>query len=43
VMRAYARSHNRRLSDVAAQIIDGSLDSDQVQKPRTRPSTPPQA
>jgi transcriptional regulator with GAF, ATPase, and Fis domain len=40
VMRAYARSHNRRLSDVAAQIIDGSLDSDQVRRPRTRPDTP---
>jgi hypothetical protein len=36
VMRAYARSHNRRLSDVAAQIIDGSLDDDQVQRPRTK-------
>jgi transcriptional regulator with GAF, ATPase, and Fis domain len=43
VMRAYARSHNRRLSDIAAQIINGSLDDDQVQKPRTRPSAPPQA
>jgi transcriptional regulator with GAF, ATPase, and Fis domain len=39
VMRAYARSHNRRLSDVAAEIIDGSLDDDEVQRPRTRPST----
>lgn len=32
VMRAYARSHNRRLSDVAARIIDGTLDGNQVQK-----------
>ncbi|TCO45925.1 GAF and ANTAR domain-containing protein [Actinocrispum wychmicini] len=32
LMRAYARSHNRRLSDVATQIIDGSLDEDQVRK-----------
>lgn len=44
VMRTYARSHNRRLSDVAAQIIDGTLDDNQVRKsPRTRPSTPPRA
>lgn len=26
VMRSYARSHNRRLSEVAAQIIDGTID-----------------
>ena len=38
VMRAYARSHNRRLSDVAAQIIDGTLDDNQVQEgPNPRP------
>ncbi|WIV57843.1 GAF and ANTAR domain-containing protein [Amycolatopsis nalaikhensis] len=43
VMRAYARSHNRRLSDVAAQIIDGSLDDDQVRtSPHPSPSAPPQ-
>lgn len=46
VMRAYARSHNRRLSDVAAHIIDGTLDDDQVRKgPRHRsgaPGAPPQ-
>jgi transcriptional regulator with GAF, ATPase, and Fis domain len=41
VMRAYARSHNRRLSDVAAQIIDGSLDGDQVQRPHTKPGASP--
>jgi hypothetical protein len=40
-MRAYARSHNRRLSDVAAQIIDGSLDGDQVQRPHTKPGASP--
>jgi GAF domain-containing protein len=28
LMRGYARGHNRRLSEVAAQIIDGSIDSD---------------
>ncbi|MFC0112063.1 ANTAR domain-containing protein [Kibdelosporangium aridum] len=44
VMRAYARSHNRQLSDVAAQIIDGTLDDNQVRKsPRPKPSAPPQA
>ncbi|TCO62196.1 GAF and ANTAR domain-containing protein [Actinocrispum wychmicini] len=42
VMRDYARSHNRRLSDVAAQIVDGSIGGDQLGKgPRTRPGTPP--
>ncbi|TKG59274.1 GAF and ANTAR domain-containing protein [Prauserella endophytica] len=44
VMRAYARSHNRRLSDVAAQIIDGTLDDNHVRtspnpKPRAQPQT----
>ncbi|SMD26946.1 GAF and ANTAR domain-containing protein [Kibdelosporangium aridum] len=40
VMRAYARSHNRRLSDVATQIIDGSLRDDQLRKrPSTKPSS----
>jgi hypothetical protein len=44
LMRGYARSHNQRLSDVAAQIINGSLDDDQVRNgPGARPSTPPQA
>jgi hypothetical protein len=28
VMRDYARSHNRRLGKVAAQVIDGSIDDD---------------
>jgi hypothetical protein len=41
VMRAYARGHNRRLSDVAAQIIDGTLDDHQVRKdPRHRSGGP---
>lgn len=44
VMRAFARGHNHRLSDVAAQIIDGTLDENQLQKgPHPRPSTPPEA
>lgn len=42
VMRAYARSHNRRLSDVAAQIIDGTLDDNQVRKsPKPKPRAQP--
>jgi hypothetical protein len=36
VMRDYARSHNRRLSEVAAQIIDGSLGDDPFGPARTR-------
>jgi transcriptional regulator with GAF, ATPase, and Fis domain len=44
VMRAYARSHNRRLSDVAAHIIDGSIDDDVLNKgPGKNPRTPPQS
>lgn len=43
VMRAYARNHNRRLSDIAAQIIDGTLSDDLLRRgPRPRPSAPPQ-
>lgn len=42
VMRAYARSHNRRLSDVAAQIIDGTLGDQQVRKgSKPRPGAQP--
>jgi len=42
LMRAYARSNNQRLSDVAARIIDGSLDKDLLAKVRRpRPGTPP--
>jgi GAF domain-containing protein len=44
LMRAYARGNNRRLSDIATQIIDGSLDKDVLAKdrrptPGTRPKT----
>jgi hypothetical protein len=40
-MRAYARSHNRRLSDVAAHVIDGTLDDSQVRTgPNPKPSAP---
>jgi transcriptional regulator with GAF, ATPase, and Fis domain len=43
LMRGYARSNNRRLSDVAARIIDGSLGNDLLGKDRrARPGTPPQ-
>jgi transcriptional regulator with GAF, ATPase, and Fis domain len=38
LMRNYARSHNRKLGDVAASIIDGSVDDHQL---RTSPRTPP--
>jgi transcriptional regulator with GAF, ATPase, and Fis domain len=41
LMRAYARSHNRRLSDVAAQVIEGSIDNDVLRtNPRTKPRPP---
>jgi len=41
LMRDYARSHNRRLSDVAAQIIEGVLDDEVLRKDRrTRPNPP---
>jgi hypothetical protein len=44
LMRGYARSNNRRLSDVAAHIIDGSISNDLLRTDRRRkPSTPPQA
>jgi GAF domain-containing protein len=38
LMRRYARSNNRKLGDVAASIIDGSVDDRQL---RTSPRTPP--
>jgi hypothetical protein len=39
LMRAYARSRNHRLSDVAAQIINGSIGDDQLRDgPHTGPS-----
>jgi transcriptional regulator with GAF, ATPase, and Fis domain len=43
LMRGYARSNNRRLSDVAAHIIDGSLSNHLLSKARRpRPAQPPQ-
>ncbi len=30
LMRSYARAHNRRLSDVARELIDGNLDADTI-------------
>jgi transcriptional regulator with GAF, ATPase, and Fis domain len=43
LMRGYARSNNRRLSDVAAHIIDGTIDNDLLRTDRRpRPTTPPQ-
>jgi transcriptional regulator with GAF, ATPase, and Fis domain len=42
LMRGYARSNNRKLGDVAAHIIDGTLDNDLLAKlRRPRPGTPP--
>ncbi len=42
LMRDYARSRNRRLSDVAVEIIAGSLDDDGLRKgPRSRSGMPP--
>jgi transcriptional regulator with GAF, ATPase, and Fis domain len=42
LMRAYARSNNRRLSDVAAHIIDGTIDNDLLRTDRRpKPTTPP--
>jgi transcriptional regulator with GAF, ATPase, and Fis domain len=44
LMRGYARSRNRRLSDIAAQIIDGLLDDEMLSEGRrTTPDTPPRA
>ncbi|HEX6354863.1 GAF and ANTAR domain-containing protein [Actinophytocola sp.] len=41
LMRDYARSRGRRLSDVAAQIIEGVLDDEVLRKDRrTRPTSP---
>jgi transcriptional regulator with GAF, ATPase, and Fis domain len=43
LMRAYARSNNRRLGDVAARILDGSLGNDLLGRDRrARPDKPPQ-
>jgi transcriptional regulator with GAF, ATPase, and Fis domain len=44
LMRGYARSNNRRLSEVAARIIDGTLDNDLLATiRRPRPGTPPRS
>ena len=44
LMRDYARSRGRRLSDVAAHIIDGLLDDEMLRKGRrTKPDTSPRA
>jgi hypothetical protein len=41
LMRAYARSNNRRLSDVAAHIINGTIDNDLLRTDRRpKPTTP---
>jgi GAF domain-containing protein len=37
-MRTYARSHNRRLRDVATEVLDGRLDPSAVDMARTRAS-----
>jgi transcriptional regulator with GAF, ATPase, and Fis domain len=43
LMRGYARSNNRRLSDVAAHVIDGSIDNDLLRAgQRTNPGPRPQ-
>jgi GAF domain-containing protein len=39
-MRAYAREHNRRLGDVATDLIDGRLDAEALGAGRERPSPP---
>lgn len=36
VMRGYARSHSHRLGEIAAQIIDGSIDKELLQTPRRK-------
>jgi transcriptional regulator with GAF, ATPase, and Fis domain len=44
LMRDYARARGRRLSDVAAHIIDGSIDDELLrQRSHRRPGTPRQA
>jgi transcriptional regulator with GAF, ATPase, and Fis domain len=43
LMRGYARSNNRKLNDVAAHIIDGTLGNNVLGTDRrARPDTPPQ-
>jgi transcriptional regulator with GAF, ATPase, and Fis domain len=43
LMRDYARSRGRRLSDVAAQIIEGVLDDEVLRKDRRTRPIPPRA
>ena len=44
LMRDYTRSRNRRLSDIAAHIIDGLFDDEMPREGRrTRPATSPRA
>jgi hypothetical protein len=44
LMRDYARSRGRRLSDIATQIIDGLLDDEMLRKGRrTKPGPPPRS
>jgi transcriptional regulator with GAF, ATPase, and Fis domain len=43
LMRDYARSRGRRLSDVAAQIIEGVLDDEVLRKDRGTSPNPPRA
>ena len=43
LMRDYARSRGRRLSDVAAQIIEGALDDEVLRKDRRVSPNPPRA
>ncbi|HEY1522346.1 MAG TPA: GAF and ANTAR domain-containing protein [Solirubrobacteraceae bacterium] len=37
VLRAYARGHNRRLSEVAHEIVDGRIDARALAQPRSAP------
>jgi len=37
-LRAYARARNRRLSDIARELIDGRLDAAKLSQPAPRPS-----
>lgn len=44
LMRGYARSNSRRLGDVAAHIIDGTIDNELLRTSRRtkpKPATPP--
>jgi transcriptional regulator with GAF, ATPase, and Fis domain len=41
LMRTYARHGGHRLSDVAARVIDGSLEDELLRQQRKKPGTPP--